>query len=729
MKGKEGLALVFLTGATFLFFWPVWVAGYYFPKGGGDLGGIWHPVWSFVARWIRQGVFPLWNPLLGGGDPLIGDPQYGLFNPLNWPLFLIHPLPYSLALLRAVLPLWLAGVGMYFYLRRSPNWQLGRDAALFGATAYMLADPFITHLGHPSFNDALAWFPWVLWGIDAAVRRPAKIPVAAFLLHLLVISGHESLLYGAAAAGLYGLWQVAEGGISRALHRLGRLALIGLLGFAFAAPTAFPVLERIPFTDRAGVPWELHRGYEFPPAMLVDFLAPSFHGRGVEQFWPFWNRVESGYIGAVALYLAFLGLLGEIRERRMWVFIILGTLAYLLAIGYRGPIYPRIDRLPLLAQAWKTARAIFVLSFALAVAAARGIEHLRWGRSPVPFIWLIALGTGAVALWLLAPSWVSIVPSGAPRLRALTGLRFASLLAIATAVLGWAASRRRPWACAGLLLLLLAELVALGALVETEPATPSGEDPHRAAVAFLKADPGWFRVEVDPSARGLWPPVFLRMEGFEVPQGVGNATELRAFNVLRWRIPSATHPAYRMLGVKYMIVPKGAPPGGPGIWPVFIDDPLVDIHLNTLALPRVWLVYRTEVVRTYGEALERVLDENFRPEEVAVVQNGPYLEGAGQGRIEMGYYGPNDVVLHVETDAPALLVLSDTFYPDWQAAVDGMKTPIYQTNAAFRGILVPSGTHRVEMHFRPRSLRVGLGLAAMGVLASLTLWLTERRCR
>jgi len=90
----------------------------------------------------------------------------------------------------------------------------------------------------------------------------------------------------------------------------------------------------------------------------------------------------------------------------------------------------------------------------------------------------------------------------------------------------------------------------------------------------------------------------------------------------------------------------------------------------------------------------------------------------------VGYYGPNDVVLHVETDAPALLVLSDTFYPGWRATVDDQPVPIYRTNAALRGVLVPAGAHRVEMHFRPHSLLIGLGLSGTGLftIALIIVW-------
>lgn len=710
-----------------LFFWPLWVAGYRFPKGSGDLWGIWYPVWSFVAESLRQGVLPLWNYRMMGGDPIFSDAQYGLLNPLNWPLFLTFPIPHWMVMVRGIFPLWLAGVGMYLYLRYSLVWRLKRVAALTGAVAYMFSDPFIVHLGNPPFNDAMAWLPWILMGIDWAARSVKSIPFSALIVALPIISGHgEMSLYAAFAVGFYALWQAVEGRGSASLIRLGRLLITGALGIALAAPTLLPSIERFPLTERAGIKIELLSGFSLHPAMLIDFWVPDFHGRGPDQFWFPSPRVENGYAGAVALYLAILGILGHLHQRRTWFLIGLGVLFFAFAMGYWGPIYPLIYHIPIFGYTGKTARAIFIVSFALAILAAQGMESLQSGRRRLALPWAVGLLLGGILLWWQAPIWVSTVPEGIHRLRALTGLRFAAMLAGATALLGWAASRGLRWGRAGLLLLLLAELVATGALVETEP-TPKPDTTHAAALAFLRADPGWFRVDVDPAARGLWPHVFLQMDGFEVPQGMGNAMDLREFNILRWRIPSVTHPAYRMLGVKYIIVPKGAPPGGEGIWPVFVDDPAVDIHLNTLALPRAWLVYRTEVVGSYGEALERVLDENFRPEEIAVVQDGPQLNGMGQGRIDVGYYSPNDVVLSVETDAPALLVLSDTFYPGWQAAVDGRRVPIYRTNAAFRGVLVPPGRHRVEMHFRPRSLIVGLGMAVAGGPGCLTIWLMRRK--
>jgi hypothetical protein len=246
----------------------------------------------------------------------------------------------------------------------------------------------------------------------------------------------------------------------------------------------------------------------------------------------------------------------------------------------------------------------------------------------------------------------------------------------------------------------------------------SGPD-HAEALAFLQSDSGWFRVDSQGSARHLWSPETLQAQGFETLQGSGNPLSLWPFEQFYWTQPTKDAPGYRILGAKYIVMPKGALPSGEGIWPVFTKDPLVDVHLNTLALPRAWLVYHTQPVANYGEARRYIQDPDFRPEALAVVENGPRLEGQGSGRIEVAGYGPNEVHLIVHTDAPALLVLSDVFYPGWQGYLDGEEATIYRTDATFRGMVVPVGSHELRMCFWPRSFQVGLGLAAIALCTLL----------
>ncbi|MGC9400448.1 MAG: YfhO family protein [Anaerolineae bacterium] len=733
---REAPPLLFLLATTALFFWPVWIAGYTFPRGGGDLFNQLYPVWSYVARWVRRGVFPLWHTGLQAGDPIIAEAQYGLLNVFNWPLFLIHPLPDRLLLVRGAFSLLWAGWGLYLYLRHSPVWRLQRGPALFGAVAYAFSNPFVVHLGHPQFNDVMAWLPWVFWGLDGAMRHSRRIPLAGGALAGLLLAGHgQAALYALIAITFYALWQVFDGGLLRLPRRVGRLALVALLGGALAAPSILPGLVRLPQTERALVPENLRRGYEFPPAMWVDFITPNFHGQSY-AFWPAWNRVESGYVGVVALASAALGLVSGLRKRRTWFLIALGAFAVLFALGYQGPLYPALASLPMFAESWKTARIIYLLSFVLAQSAAAGvaalmeIAALRCTSGPTTskcfpwrIIWVVALlGLGA-GLWLFAPTWAAAVPPGNPRTQALTGLRFAALLMLPVAALSAVIRRERRFAVAGLLALLLAELVAVGALVETEPINRELEKQYRGALDFLRTDPGWFRVDVDAAASGLWPVPSLVAQGFSVPQGTGNPMEFFTYNQFYWAIPTKGAPAYRLLGAKYIIVPAGAMPGGEGIIPVFLDNPYIDIHLNTRALPRAWLVYRTQAVPDIAEAHAVALTPDFTPEQVATVENGPEINSQGTGTIEVLAYGPNRAAFRVQTSAQALFVLSDFHYPGWQGYLDGDPVPIYRTDVVFRGIVIPPGTHEVTMRFQPSAFRLGLGLAGMaGLVIIATVW-------
>jgi len=162
------------------------------------------------------------------------------------------------------------------------------------------------------------------------------------------------------------------------------------------------------------------------------------------------------------------------------------------------------------------------------------------------------------------------------------------------------------------------------------------------------------------------------------------------------------------------------------------------IYENPNVLPRAYVSHHVEVA-TDEESLERIRNKEFDPwhstlvpgpvhsELQALVETPPLSSSSPANVVE---YGPHRVVVDTQAAAPGILVLSDAWYPDWYATVDGQNTEILRVNYALRGVYVDGGTHRVEFQFRPRSLYLGAATTAGALLlAAIIVWIDGRRCR
>jgi uncharacterized membrane protein YfhO len=76
-----------------------------------------------------------------------------------------------------------------------------------------------------------------------------------------------------------------------------------------------------------------------------------------------------------------------------------------------------------------------------------------------------------------------------------------------------------------------------------------------------------------------------------------------------------------------------------------------------------------------------------------------------------------------------LLIVSETFYPGWEATVDGKPEPIYEVFGALRGVVLESGSHRVEMRYQPGVVTLGAALSFSAMALSLVMIMRARRPR
>ncbi len=153
----------------------------------------------------------------------------------------------------------------------------------------------------------------------------------------------------------------------------------------------------------------------------------------------------------------------------------------------------------------------------------------------------------------------------------------------------------------------------------------------------------------------------------------------------------------------------------------------VAVYENPDYAPRAFLTHNA-VRATDEEALAHLQVPDYSGE--LFLADGEELQSdSGQGldeRVEIIEYQPERVVLNVNADFDAYVVLNDAWDAGWIASVDGEPVPIHRADVIFRAVRVGEGTHHVEFLYRPRSLYSGIILSgvslvilAMVILAAL----------
>jgi hypothetical protein len=177
-----------------------------------------------------------------------------------------------------------------------------------------------------------------------------------------------------------------------------------------------------------------------------------------------------------------------------------------------------------------------------------------------------------------------------------------------------------------------------------------------------------------------------------------------------------------------------------------LKENTIKLYKNRNPLPRAWLAKDYKVMDPEA-MLSKMTSREFRPGEEVLLEEDPEWPNPtaapitkrelGELNVRKPLIGPQKVQMMSETNnrlnfqvnakENSLLVLSDTYYPGWNAFVDGKETKIYRADYAFRAIPLNGGTHRVEFTYDPISLKLGVGGTFMGIIGCVVIFLTPRR--
>jgi len=154
----------------------------------------------------------------------------------------------------------------------------------------------------------------------------------------------------------------------------------------------------------------------------------------------------------------------------------------------------------------------------------------------------------------------------------------------------------------------------------------------------------------------------------------------------------------------------------------------VYVYQNTTALPRAWMsdaiAYSNndlvfgELSRTMGSGLHDAVPVVMP--KVAAAKEGARIP-AVKNPVTVIENKADKLLLETAPSSKGLLVVSELYYPGWQAYVDGKKVETLRADLMLRGVMLAGGQHRIEFRFEPKSVRVG-GAISLVFAALLVLY-------
>jgi hypothetical protein len=140
-------------------------------------------------------------------------------------------------------------------------------------------------------------------------------------------------------------------------------------------------------------------------------------------------------------------------------------------------------------------------------------------------------------------------------------------------------------------------------------------------------------------------------------------------------------------------------------------------------VPRAYLAYRPVHARNLKHALGKLQSTSFNPKLDVVLEgeniNKEDFKSNGKPRdgvVKIISKNANMAEIEFSSDIRAFLVISELFYPGWNAYVDGNRQKILKANGIFRAVEVPSGKHRITFKYESTALRMGLVLTLITIV-------------
>ena len=699
---------------------------------------------------LTQGIIPLWNPYQHMGMPFMAGLKPMVFYPLNL-LFILGESTSWNALL--FLQIFLALVFAYTLAR---DLKLGVFPSALVSFGFSLNSLMVGTLEFGSDGHSLLWLPLLLF----CVKRYLDTTGGKYLI-FLALSLASAVLAGQLQYVGYSLvllfaFILFYGRLIKArVSRFVSLFISIVLGLGISAVQLVPSIELFSHSHRGLLDpvqaREIFTRGLISPFQLARLFAPDFFGNPVSRDLSIAYIETSGYFGIIPLFFSLIAIFFIKNNSITKFFSTVFIASLLLSLKGVGEIL-YLFKIPVLTSG-SGDRVFSLVLFSGAILSGFGVhEFMRSGNTRKKIFSLVLFSLAYIAI--VAVGVIVQKINGQSVTAFLYNFRYSSLILIVFSIVttAYLYFPKKTLFMLFVISLTFFDLFRLGYRFLTfsnekflYPALNVTKFVKEASQESLSRTFGLAEPEL-PTFLGVYTaetynPLYLTRTGFlmQTLQGKRDEKISKDNKNIFTSDGDDLKRSLDFLGISLIVVGVDENPSlkyfhtdkfESNFDLLYKDDRHV-VYRNTGAFPRFGLYYEAQEVKSDEEALDNIANGSIDFRKIILLEEKlPILE-PGTGSAKLINSTVNSLSFETKTNTPALFYISDTYFPGWEAKVNGKTQKIYRANYNFRAVLVPEGDSTVEFMYAPSSFRLGVVISVVSLLlvAGLSLFQSKNSKR
>ena len=607
---------------------------------------------------------------------------------------------------------------MYFIANR---WIGKEYPAMISAVGYVFNGTVLSCLMWPNYTAALGWLPWVIYSSELALKKGGK-----YLVYAIILS---SIQYLTGVPEILLMTQIIVFCVFILTFdrtKLFRYLLIVIMPIALCLIQLLPFIHLYFHSQRqSGI--GLHK-WAMPGWGWANFIVPLFHY--YETYQHTFTQTGQAFITSYyyPLGLIFLALfsLFKIKDKRILLLVFLTVLSLILSLETDGYLFNFLSNyLPFFDKIRYPVKFILLTSFTIPLLAGFGstfCEDKRFGIKAL-IIGLILLAAAGFILWFnynypfLYDQFGLTVKNSIMRflililfviVLAISGKNKKSLIYLAMFLLCFDAVKHIPNFHPKLSSDHFTSGLWESAVHSKKPTINEGRVfiSREAEEKLLRSTVSDWSANFIGKRLALWSNLNLLEQ---IPKVNGALTLQIKYQKDIETLLYDKHITNIANILRFLSVRLITKPGTVIEWLEF-----------TNSLPIITAGQKV-IIMSDNEITNLIFSTDFDPSTTVFISDSELTKldtniSQGDVRIINCNISNHKIVAEYEGKSQSVLVISQSYYPLWNAYIDDVKVPLLRANYAFQSVLIPSGRHIVEVKYEDNYFLIGFIISAVLLL-------------